>query len=158
MKNISYIKIQLQWCWLAGWLYMLITRTNNRSKHFFMFHTNITALIHPSNSGLLVTCAYLPQTTLPDGVTNPRSATFTSMIVPFVITPSVEYIADWGFFLTPMISRWNVVCNSGWVTCAFLNRRAAGRMNRSYLGGLRVKLSPTNVTLLINRFHCCSLP
>jgi hypothetical protein len=30
----------------------------------------------------LVTCAYLPQTTLPPGVTSPSSLTFTSMIVP----------------------------------------------------------------------------
>ena len=29
--------------------------------------------MHPSFSGLLVTCAYLPQTTLPPGVTSPSS-------------------------------------------------------------------------------------
>lgn len=34
-----------------------------------------------------------------------------------------------------------------------LKRRAAGLINRSYLGGLRVKLSPTNVTFRTIRFH-----
>lgn len=38
--------------------------------------------MQPSSSGLLVTCAYLPQTTLPDVVTNPSSDTFTSITVP----------------------------------------------------------------------------
>ena len=33
--------------------------------------------MHPSFSGLLVTCAYLPHTTLPPGVTSPSSLTFT---------------------------------------------------------------------------------
>ena len=33
--------------------------------------------MQPSFSGLLVTCAYLPQTTLPPGVTRPSSLTFT---------------------------------------------------------------------------------
>ena len=33
--------------------------------------------MQPSFSGLLVTCAYLPQTTLPPGVTSPSSLTFT---------------------------------------------------------------------------------
>ena len=32
-------------------------------------YTSSTALMHPSFSGLLVTCAYLPHTTLPEGVT-----------------------------------------------------------------------------------------
>ena len=50
-------------------------------------YTSSTALMHPSFSGLLVTCAYLPHTTLPEGVTRPRSEQFTSMIVPLVITP-----------------------------------------------------------------------
>jgi hypothetical protein len=39
--------------------------------------------MQPSFSGLLVTCAYLPNTTLPLGVTSPKSLTFTSIIVPF---------------------------------------------------------------------------
>ena len=51
-------------------------------------YTSSTALMHPSFSGLLVTCAYLPHTTLPEGVTSPRSLTLTSITVPFVITPS----------------------------------------------------------------------
>ena len=50
-------------------------------------YTSSTALMQPSFSGLLVTCAYLPHTTLPEGVTRPRSEQFTSMIVPLVITP-----------------------------------------------------------------------
>ena len=33
--------------------------------------------MQPSFSGLLVTCAYLPHTTLPPGVTSPSSLTFT---------------------------------------------------------------------------------
>ena len=79
-------------------------------------YTSSTALMHPSFSGLLVTCAYLPHTTcsgpgvgvgvglglalgrglefglvfvatLPEGVTRPRSEQLTSMMVPLVITP-----------------------------------------------------------------------
>ena len=33
--------------------------------------------MQPSFSGLFVTCAYLPHTTLPDCVTRPKSLTFT---------------------------------------------------------------------------------
>ena len=40
-------------------------------------HTSSTALMQPSFSGLLVTCAYLPHTTLPEGVTRPRSEQLT---------------------------------------------------------------------------------
>ena len=72
--------------------------------------------MHPSFSGLFVTCAYLPQTTLPVYVTRPSSDTLTSITVPFVITPSVVYIALYGFFLTPSISRQKVVLSSGCVT------------------------------------------
>ena len=50
--------------------------------------------MQPSFSGLLVTWAYLPQTTLPEGVTRPRSEQFTSIMVPFVITPSDVYSGD----------------------------------------------------------------
>jgi len=57
--------------------------------------------MHPSFSGWLVTCAYLAQTTLPPCVTIPNSLTFTSIIVPLVITPREVYICDEGFFLTP---------------------------------------------------------
>lgn len=109
--------------------------------------------MHPSFSGLLVTCAYLLQITLPPCVTSPNSLTFTSKMVPFVITPSPVYKEDCGFCLTPRISRKNVVFSSGCVTCAFLNRKPDGRINLSYFGGFLVKLSPTNVTLLILRFH-----
>mmetsp|Transcript_129209 Transcript_129209/g.313893 ORF Transcript_129209/g.313893 Transcript_129209/m.313893 type:complete len:211 (+) Transcript_129209:511-1143(+) len=56
-----------------------------------------------------------------------------------------------------MISRWNVACSSGWVTCAFLKRRAIGRIKRSNFGGLRVKPSPTTVTFVTIRFHCFCL-
>jgi len=94
--------------------------------------------MQPSFSGLLVTWAYLPQTTLPDGVTKPKSEQLTSMMVPLVMTPKEVYSGDCGFFLTPMRSSWKVALSSGWVTCAFLKRSAAGRINRSYLGGLRV--------------------
>ena len=51
-------------------------------------HTSSTALMQPSFSGLLVTWAYLPHTTLPPGVTSPSSLTLTSITVPFVTTPS----------------------------------------------------------------------
>jgi hypothetical protein len=44
--------------------------------------------MQPSISGLFVTCAYLPQTTLPVVVTRPSSLTLTSIMVPLVITPS----------------------------------------------------------------------
>lgn len=44
--------------------------------------------MQPSSSGLLVTCAYLDQTTLPVWVTNPNSDTLTYKTVPFVTTPS----------------------------------------------------------------------
>ena len=104
--------------------------------------------MHPSNSGLFVTCAYLPQTTLPDWVTKPNSLTFTSNTVPFVITPKFVYSDEDGFFFTPKISRQKVVFNSGWVTCAFLKRRPVGRINLSYFGAFLVYESPTNVTFL----------
>ncbi|KAI9912352.1 hypothetical protein PsorP6_005492 [Peronosclerospora sorghi] len=51
------------------------------------------------------------------------------------------------------MSNWNVVLSSGCVTWAFLKRMALGRIKRSYFGGLRVKFSPTNVALVIMRFH-----
>mmetsp|Transcript_13476 Transcript_13476/g.43015 ORF Transcript_13476/g.43015 Transcript_13476/m.43015 type:complete len:256 (+) Transcript_13476:113-880(+) len=116
--------------------------------------------MHPSFSGWLVTCAYLPHTTLPVVVTSPRSLTLTSMTVPLVMTPSCVYSCDCGFFLTPMMSRQKVVLSSGCVTWARLKRRPEGRMKRSYLGGLRVNESPTNVTLVTMRFQafCFFLP
>lgn len=46
------------------------------------------ALMQPSFSGWLVTCAYFAHTTFPPCVTIPSSLTLTSIIVPFVITPS----------------------------------------------------------------------
>mmetsp|Transcript_10053 Transcript_10053/g.31276 ORF Transcript_10053/g.31276 Transcript_10053/m.31276 type:complete len:219 (+) Transcript_10053:408-1064(+) len=51
------------------------------------------------------------------------------------------------------MSRQKVIFSSGWVTCAFLNLRADGRMYLSYFGGLRVKLSPTKEILLTMRFQ-----
>ena len=72
-------------------------------------YTSKTALMHPSFSGLFVTCAYFPQTTLPPGVTNPSSLTFTSMIVPFVTTPRLVYACPFGFFFTPKIFYWFIM-------------------------------------------------
>jgi hypothetical protein len=43
----------------------------------WQYYTNRIALMQPSFSGLFVTCANLPQTTLPVVVTNPKSDTFT---------------------------------------------------------------------------------
>ena len=40
----------------------------------------------------------LDHITFPVWVTSPKSPTFTSIIVPFVITPSEVYNLDWGFF------------------------------------------------------------
>ena len=59
--------------------------------------------MQPSFSGLLVTWAYLPQTTLPPVVTRPSSLTLTSITVPLVMTPSCVYSGEDGFFLTPMM-------------------------------------------------------
>lgn len=44
--------------------------------------TKSIALMQPSSSGLLVTCAYLDHTTLPVWVTKPKSETFTSRTEP----------------------------------------------------------------------------
>jgi hypothetical protein len=71
----------------------------------FLYYTSKTAFIHPSFSGLFVTCAYFPHTTLPDCVTRPNSDTFTSKIVPLVITPNSVYNDEDGFFFTPIISK-----------------------------------------------------
>jgi hypothetical protein len=68
--------------------------------------------MQPSFSGLFVTWAYLPKTTLPPAVTMPSSETFTSMTVPFVRTPRDVYIGDCGFFFTPRIWSWNVAFRS----------------------------------------------
>mmetsp|Transcript_9299 Transcript_9299/g.15281 ORF Transcript_9299/g.15281 Transcript_9299/m.15281 type:complete len:206 (+) Transcript_9299:1-618(+) len=116
-------------------------------------YTRSNALMQPSISGLLVTCAYLAKITFPVCVTKPSSDTFTSMIVPLVMTPRLVYNADCGFFLTLTISKQKVIFSSGWVTCAFLNLKAEGRIYLSNFGGFRVKLSPTKETLLTIRFH-----
>ena len=68
--------------------------------------------MQPSFSGLFVTWAYLPNTTLPPAVTMPSSETLTSMTVPLVITPSWVYIGLCGFFLTPRICNWKVAFRS----------------------------------------------
>jgi hypothetical protein len=135
--------------------------------------------MHPSSSGLLVICAYFPQTTFPPAVTSPSSETLTSMIVPLVMTPScyearrkrrdcvrkasaangrthgrlTVYMGDWGFFLTERIGSWKVALRSGWVTLAFLYRSAIGLTNLSIFTGFRVKPSPTNVAFETIRFH-----
>lgn len=104
----------------------------------------------------------------------------TSRTVPLVMTPNDVYNGELGFFLTPIIGNWNVAFNSGWVTCAFVNRNALsdeiifkgkflrqtetgfaenftiGRMNRSYFGGFRVKPSPTKHGFVTKRFHAFS--
>mmetsp|Transcript_19661 Transcript_19661/g.39855 ORF Transcript_19661/g.39855 Transcript_19661/m.39855 type:complete len:299 (-) Transcript_19661:181-1077(-) len=116
-------------------------------------HTSSTALTHPSSSGLFVIWANFAQATFPDVVTRPKSLTFTSMTVPFVTTPKLVYRALLGFFLTLRMSNWNVVLSSGCVTLAFFMRNPVGRMKRSYLGGLRVKFSPTKVHLVTTLFQ-----
>merc|ERR1719486_1137232 len=75
------------------------------------------------------------------------------MTVPLVITPNEVYIADEGFFFTPKMSKQNVAFRSGCVTWAFFMRRPDGRMNLSYLGGLRVKLGSTKVIFVTTRFQ-----
>lgn len=127
------------------WLYTKQCKQN--------IYTMSTALMQPSFSGWLVTCAYLPQITLPDCVTKPSSLMFTSITVPLVITPSEVYIGELGFFFTPMIGKLNVAFSSGCVTCAVLKRKAIGRMNRSNFGGFRVNPSPTKQAFVTNRFQ-----
>ena len=82
------------------------------------------------------------------------------MIVPFVRTPNWLYIGPCGFFFTEMIGSWKVVFNSGCVTLTFFILNAAGLMNLSIFGGLRVNPSPTNVAFVIIRFQhfFCLLP
>ena len=100
--------------------------------------------MHPSNSGSFVTWAYLPHTTRPVVVTKPSSDTFTSMTVPFVITPNDVYIALEGFFLTPKMSKQNVALSSGCVTWAFFMRRPLGRMNLRGPNGLKIENETTH--------------
>lgn len=69
--------------------------------------------MHPSSSGSFVTWAYLLHTTLPVCVTRPNSDTFTYRTVPFVMTPRVVYVVDWGFFFTPRIGSLKVVFSYG---------------------------------------------
>mmetsp|Transcript_6530 Transcript_6530/g.7509 ORF Transcript_6530/g.7509 Transcript_6530/m.7509 type:complete len:201 (-) Transcript_6530:230-832(-) len=75
------------------------------------------------------------------------------MIVPFVRTPSCEYIFPLGFFFTPRSSNWNVHFSSGCVTLALVKRRPVGRMKRSYFGAFLVKPCPTKVAFVIIRFQ-----
>ncbi|CAG2178265.1 unnamed protein product, partial [Oppiella nova] len=105
------------------------------------------------NSIELKVNVYFPQTTFPDWVTRPNSLMFTSMTVPFVMTPNDVYIGELGFFFTPIIGKLKVALNSGCVTCAVLNLRAIGRIKRSNLGGFRVKPSPTKHTFVTIRFQ-----
>ena len=70
-----------------------------------------------------------------------------------VITPRLVYIGLEGFFFTPMIGTQKVAFSSGWVTWAFFILRPIGRINLSNLGGFRVKLSSTNVTLVTILFQ-----
>lgn len=64
-----------------------------------------------------------PQITFPPCVTRPSSLTLTSTTVPLVMTPSVVYRGEEGFFFTPRMGRQNVALSSGCVTWAFLKRR-----------------------------------
>ena len=75
--------------------------------------TNKTPLTHPSFSGLFVICAQRPHTTFPPAVTIPNSLTLTSIIVPFVNTPSCVYIGFCGFFFTLIMGSWTVTRSSG---------------------------------------------
>ena len=59
----------------------------------------------------------------------------------------------WGIFFTPSIGRQKVAFSSGCVTWAFLKRKPIGLMNLSYLGGFRVKPSPTKHTSVTFLFH-----
>lgn len=109
--------------------------------------------MHPSFSGWFVTWAYLPQTTFPDGVVNPKSLVFTSIIEPLVMIFKLVYRSPCGFFFTPIIFKQKVVLSSGCVTCAFFILSPLGLIYLSYLGGLRVNSSPTYDILLITLFH-----
>ena len=138
--------------------------------------------MQPSFSGLFVTCAYFPHTTLPpffmfsfesnypntyhsgrnrstfrnwkhSCVTKPNSEMLTSMTVPLVMTPKLVNIGLEGFFFTPIIGKQKVAFNSGCVTWAFLNRIAIGLMKRSYFGIFRVKSSGTKHTFVTILFH-----
>merc|ERR1719261_968543 len=62
-------------------------------------------------------------------------------------------MAEEGFFFTPKISKQNVAFSSGCVTWAFFMRSPEGRINRSYFGGLRVKLGSTKVIFVTTRFQ-----
>lgn len=73
------------------------------------------------------------------------------------MTPMEVYMGPLGFFLTPIISKLNVHLSSGCVICALVNRSPIGLIKRSYLGGLRVKPGPTNVTFVTIRFHCLAV-
>ena len=83
----------------------------------------------------------------------PISDTLTSIIVPFVRTPSWVNRGLFGFFLTEIIGSWTVTLSSGCVTWAFLYLKPIGRMKRSYFTGLRVKSEPTNVGFVIILFQ-----
>ena len=56
---------------------MVLAASDILLLHILAPQTSRTALMHPSFSGLFVTWAYLPQTTLPPGVTSPSSLTLT---------------------------------------------------------------------------------
>jgi hypothetical protein len=98
------------------------TPSNSLDTNDLSSQTSRTAFTQPSFSQLFVICAHLPQTTFPPAVTNPNSETLTSMIVPFVSTPSWVYRGFCGFFLTLMIGSWTVTPSSGCVTLHFSGR------------------------------------
>ena len=70
LKHLNYIVVHYG-------LQLTYTAINCCNKLLQFTHTNSTALIQPSFSGLFVTCAYLPHTTLPPCVTKPNSLMLT---------------------------------------------------------------------------------
>ena len=97
----------------------------------------MTAFMHPSFSGLLVTWAYVPQMTLPPCVTRPSLLMLTSTTVPLVITPRVVFGGEEGFFFTPSTGRQKAAFR---VCCMGLLETWARWPNESFTwGGFWVK-------------------
>src|ERR1700733_3551735 len=117
--------MRLSQCKSYDWKFRLISKEPKRQQ---INGVRRTAFMQPSFSGLFVIWAYFPKTTLPPVVTMPSSETFTSMTVPFVITPSCVYIGDCGFFLTPRICNWKVAFRSAMTLFEYLESH--GRENK----------------------------
>ena len=83
-----------------------------------------------------------------------ESDTTERLILDFLLrTPKGVYSGDEGFFFTPRTGRQKVAFSPGCVTWAFLKYNPIGLMNLSYLGGFRVKPSPTKQTLVTILFQ-----